>query len=67
MTFFLSLLYQESELYRDDYFTPENILILLVWAALAAIPFVVVFWWILRRNRPRTTTEGGADKAGKPK
>jgi hypothetical protein len=38
---FLSLPYQESELYTADYWTSDAILILLGLAALAAIPFIV--------------------------
>jgi membrane protein DedA with SNARE-associated domain len=49
---FLSLLYQESELYTADYISISDTgLILLVLAALAVILLVVVYWWIRRRNK----------------
>lgn len=50
---FLSLPYQESELYTADYWTPESIAILVGLAALAVILIVVYFWWTRRRNRAR--------------
>jgi hypothetical protein len=50
MTFFLSLLYQERELYTADYWSPEATLVLLGLVTLAVIIFAVCFWWIRRRN-----------------
>ena len=70
---FLSLLYQESEWYTADYISrSEAVLILRVWAALAAILFVVYFWWIRRRNKSwarskHVTNERDKAGAGKSK
>jgi hypothetical protein len=51
LTVFLSLLYQESNLYTADYSLSEEDWGVLVLAALAVILFSALFWRIRRRNR----------------
>jgi len=66
MTFFLSLLYQEEELYMDGYVSRSDaVFFLRVLAALAGILFVVYLWWLRRRRRSRARSEYMTDAWGR--
>jgi uncharacterized iron-regulated membrane protein len=63
---FLSLLYQESELYTADYISRSDaVFILRVLAALVGILFVVYLWWLRRRRRSRARSEYMTDEPDK--
>jgi hypothetical protein len=62
MTFFLILLYQDSEVYATDCWPSDATPFLLVFGVLFVILFPVFFWWIRRRNRSLARIEYMTDE-----